>query len=154
MRGPECRCCLHPLSACRCNNVTGYSPPVCTCIFNDNTWGKHASTCPMNPTTPLPETTGVKYDQDKPRMDLLVVDCPRALREVASVLGYGASKYSEDNWLRVPDASKRYMAAALRHLTAHTSGEKLDPESGYSHLAHFASCALFILELEMRKDAS
>ena len=126
----------------------------CTCAHIDAHWGTHDKGCPQHPDTPLPETTGVKYDKDKPRMDLLVLDCPRALREVSAVLGYGAKKYSEDNWLRVPDASKRYMAAALRHLTAHTSGEKLDPESGYSHLGHFASCALFILELEMRKDAS
>ncbi|AZF94062.1 hypothetical protein HOU71_gp20 [Pectobacterium phage Clickz] len=121
----------------------------CTCDICTPVWGIHAHDCPMNPMSELP--TGVKYDQDKPRMDLLVLDCPRALREVSAVMGYGAKKYSEDNWLRVPDASKRYMAAALRHLTAHTSGEELDPESGYSHLAHFASCALFILELEMRK---
>lgn len=123
-----------------------------TCSWCYGALGNHTHNCPQNPNTPLPEPTGVKYDQDKPRMDLLVLDCPRALREVSAVLGYGASKYSEDNWLRVPDASKRYMAAALRHLTAHTSGEELDPESGHSHLAHFASCALFILELEMRKN--
>lgn len=122
-----------------------------TCSCFHGAWGNHAQDCPQNPNTTLPETTGVKYDQDKPRMDLLVLDCPRALREVSAVLGYGAKKYSEDNWLRVPDASKRYMAAALRHLTAHTSGEELDPDSGHSHLAHFASCALFILELELRK---
>ena len=126
----------------------------CTCGSTTPLSSTHARGCYYHPDTSLPETTGVKYDQDKPRMDLLVLDCPRALREVSAVLGYGAKKYSEDNWLRVPDASKRYMAAALRHLTAHTSGEKLDPESGYSHLGHFASCALFILELEMRKDAS
>lgn len=119
--------------------------PYCMGLYS------HTFDCPNNPNRALPESTGVKYDQDKPRMDLLVLDCPRALREVSAVLGYGAKKYSEDNWLRVPDASKRYMAAALRHLTAHTSGEELDPESGMKHLAHFASCALFILELEMRK---
>jgi hypothetical protein len=38
---------------------------------------------------------GVKYDAGKPMMRLVP---PRALRETAKVLTFGASKYSPENW--------------------------------------------------------
>lgn len=98
-----------------------------------------------------PISKGVKYDNDKPRMDLLVSEVPVALESVAKALTLGAEKYPPNNWQRVPDGSSRYTAALLRHLTAYGKGEKVDPESGLSHLAHVATNALFILELENKK---
>lgn len=99
------------------------------------------------PMLPTP-SQGVKYDNDKPRMDLLVSEVPVALESVAKALTLGAEKYPPNNWQRVPDGSSRYTAALLRHLTAYHKGEKVDPESGLSHLAHVATNAMFILELE------
>ena len=96
---------------------------------------------------------GMKYDSGKPRMDLLLAGCPQALEQVSSILTFGAEKYAEHSWQTVPNGDSRYLAALLRHLTAHAKGEKNDPESGMSHLAHTACNALFILELEMRKNA-
>lgn len=94
---------------------------------------------------------GMKYDGDKPRMDLLVSGCPNALEAVGTVLTFGASKYAAHSWQTVPNGDERYLAALIRHLTAIGKGEQADPESGLSHLAHVACNALFILELECRK---
>lgn len=70
-----------------------------------------------------------------------------ALRDVALVLDFGAKKYGEDNWRKVPDARKRYFAAAHRHLVTWWLGETHDPETGLPHLAHAACCVLFLLAL-------
>jgi hypothetical protein len=84
-----------------------------------------------------------KKDQDKPRYDLIPF---HALDEVVQVLTYGAKKYSPDNWRTIPDRDTRYLAASLRHITAHARGELVDPESGMSHLAHAVCCLLFMME--------
>lgn len=97
---------------------------------------------------------GMKYDGGKPRMDLLLSGCPNALEQVSAILTFGAQKYAAHSWQTVSQGEERYLAALLRHLTAHGKGEVNDLESGMSHLAHAACNALFILELEMRKDAS
>lgn len=94
--------------------------------------------------------TGMKFDGDKPRMDLLVDGCPNALELVAKVLTFGAQKYADHSWQGVEAGASRYKAALVRHLTAHAKGELHDPESGLPHLAHAACNALFILELEAR----
>lgn len=91
------------------------------------------------------DMVGRKADSDKPRMDLIP---PKAEKLLAEVLSYGAQKYAPNNWKHVPDAHDRYIAAAMRHINSHRSGEEIDPESGLPHLAH-AMCSLaFILELE------
>ncbi|QHJ80485.1 MAG: hypothetical protein [Bacteriophage sp.] len=97
---------------------------------------------------------GMKYDGDKPRMDLLLSGCPNALEQVSQILTFGAQKYAAHSWQTVPQGEDRYLAALLRHLTAHGKGEVNDPESGMSHLAHAACNALFILELEARKSGN
>lgn len=96
---------------------------------------------------------GMKYDGGKPRMDLLLSGCPNALEQVSQILTFGAQKYAAHSWQTVPQGEDRYLAALLRHLTAHGKGEVNDPESGMSHLAHAACNALFILELEARNAA-
>ena len=90
--------------------------------------------------------TGLKFDSEKPRMDLLP---PKAISEVAKVLGFGAEKYGPENWRLLENLQDRYTAGALRHIFAHMDGEKDDPESGTSHLAHALCCLLFKLEIEL-----
>lgn len=91
------------------------------------------------------ESAGKKHDAGKPRWDLYLWDAAEA--EVR-VLMHGASKYgSDDNWRLVPDARRRYFAAALRHLLAWWGGEEKDAETGESHLAHLRCCAGFLMEL-------
>lgn len=96
----------------------------------------------------MPETE-VKQDKGKLRLDLLPWD---ALDEVGKVLTYGVIKYPnpEENWREnsKPEDIKRYKAALLRHYSAMSQGELVDPESGLAHMAHIATNALFIIALE------
>jgi len=89
--------------------------------------------------------TFTKYDADKPAADLIP---PRAILSVSEALGYGARKYSANNWIYSPRV-RRYLGAALRHVFAYMKGEDLDPESGLPHLAHAAASVLFQLELDL-----
>lgn len=88
--------------------------------------------------------TGAKYDQDKPRMDLIP---PHAELLLAQVLTFGAEKYAPNNWRNVEDPERRYLAAAMRHINAHRQGELMDSESGLPHLAHAMCCLAFVLEV-------
>jgi len=87
---------------------------------------------------------GVKYDNQKPRMDLIP---PEAMNELATILTYGAGKYADHNWRKGLHYSRVY-AAALRHLLAFWSGENLDPESGLSHLSHALCNVAFLVTYE------
>lgn len=91
---------------------------------------------------------GIKHDQDKPHMNLLLQEVPNALVEVAKALRMGEEKYGRGNWRVVENKEDRYLAALMRHLVAIHQGEKNDPESGLSHLAHVAVNALFLLDSE------
>ena len=104
----------------------------------------------MNTTDKLElKTHGVKYDSEKPRMDLLQLEVEK---ELAKVLTYGLKKYPNlDNWKNVNNAESRYFAALLRHLTAWQSGEELDAESGLSHLAHAGTCLHFMIYFDLQK---
>jgi len=93
---------------------------------------------------------GRKDDADKPRWDLLPW---AAVRDVVCVLTYGATKYDDENWKHVPDGRRRYFAAAQRHLLAWWEGERLDPETGYPHLAHAACCLLFLAALDLKGES-
>lgn len=89
---------------------------------------------------------GVKYDEGKPRMDLIP---PEMLEALGDVLGHGAEKYSERNWENGMDWGRPY-AACIRHLNSWWSGEDVDPESGRSHLHHAACCIAFLIAFEQR----
>ena len=96
-----------------------------------------------------PSATGVKFDTDKPRMDLLD---PLALEGLAKVLTFGANKYASHNW-RGGISYSRLIAAALRHLLAFNRGEDLDSESNLSHIDHAACCLMFLSNMiQTRKD--
>lgn len=51
----------------------------------------------------------------------------------------------DENWKHVRPFRKRYLGALLRHVTAWAEGERNDPESGKSHLAHAGCCLLFLM---------
>jgi Domain of unknown function (DUF5664) len=91
---------------------------------------------------PSPITGGTKYDAGKPPMSLI----PRSAHMAeAEVLAFGAKKYSAHNW-RDGFKWSRLIDAAMRHLTAFSDGEDLDPETGLSHVAHLRCCTGFLLE--------
>ena len=83
---------------------------------------------------------GVKFDQDKARMDLLD---PYALEQLALVLTFGAKKYAPNNWRRGLKVS-RIIAASVRHLFAIMKGEDIDPETGLLHSAHCMCNMMFL----------
>lgn len=84
--------------------------------------------------------TGLKYDQDKSRVDLLD---PEFLEGVGNVLKYGADKYAAHNW-RGGIKFSRILGALLRHTFALLRGEDCDPESGLPHIHHVGCCAMFL----------
>lgn len=91
---------------------------------------------------------GLKFDDQKPRMDLLD---SYAIEQLARVLTFGAQKYASHNW-RKGISKGRLLAAALRHLFAYLRGEDHDLESGLSHVAHAMCCCMFLLGLEHKPE--
>ena len=87
---------------------------------------------------------GIKYDDGKPRLDLLD---RYALEQMGHVLGFGADKYAEENW-RDEIPFRKIIGSAMRHLMAFSGGEDTDPESGLPHAAHLACCAMFLIWLQ------
>jgi hypothetical protein len=94
---------------------------------------------------------GRKDDSEKNRLDLLTF---AAIEEIGRVLTFGAKKYDDDNWKKVPNLRRRYLAAGLRHVFAWARGQRNDPETGFHHLAHGACCFLFVLETELGEDTT
>ena len=84
--------------------------------------------------------SGVKFDQDKPKMDLLD---PLALEGLTKVLTFGAHKYAAHNW-RGGLSYCRLLAALFRHGFAILRGEDNDPESGLPHIDHLGCCWMFL----------
>ena len=78
-----------------------------------------------------PNTGGEKGVKDD-RQDLIP---SHPIGELGRVYGYGAKKYTPDNWRK--GYNWRWSAGALlRHFHAWNRGETLDPETGLHHLAH------------------
>ena len=89
---------------------------------------------------------GIKFDGMKARYDLVP---PFIENEVAKVLEVGARKYAPDNWKKVPDGKRRYLAALGRHINAYRRGEIFDKDDGLHHMAHAICCAMFLGEADM-----
>ena len=90
----------------------------------------------------------MKYDEDKPRYDLLP---PIAINELAKVLTFGAEKYEAESWRTLENGERRYTAALLRHTFAMLGGELYDPESGLLHSSHIMTDAAFIVEFQSKR---
>lgn len=90
---------------------------------------------------------GIKHDSDKLRWDLLPID---EIEDIVKILTFGARKYGEYNWQQVTPPT-RYQAAMMRHYAAWVKGEKLDPETGVSHLIHCAVNVIFLAHLDKKE---
>ena len=105
------------------------------------------------PDTVYEQELGAKFDQGKPRVDILAKGCPRALLAVGEALGYGAKKYNESpdnlNFLQVEDGFNRYSRAMMGHFLEE-SINPVDEDSGLDHIVLTAVNALFRLELYLR----
>lgn len=86
------------------------------------------------------QSSGVKFDAGKPRVDLLD---PLALEGIARVLAFGAVKYAAHNW-RGGISYSRLIGGLLRHTFAILRGENTDPESGLPHVDHLGCCWMFL----------
>lgn len=88
-----------------------------------------------------------KKDEGKNRLDLVY---PILIEQVGRVRTFAVtSKYGDpENWKTIDNLIPRYTAAAMRHFEAWRSGEKIDKESGLSHLAHCACNIMFLMEWE------
>ena len=71
------------------------------------------------------------------------------IQGIATVLAFGAHKYSAGNWALGMDWS-RPIDALDRHWTEWKGGEKVDAETGYSHLWHAGCCLMFLVAYEAR----
>jgi len=84
----------------------------------------------------------IKYDDNKPRFDLIPV---KPLYELAEIYTMGAKKYKPNNW-RKGISWGRIFAAIMRHLWAFWLGQNNDKESKKSHLAHAAWGCFTLIE--------
>ncbi|MDZ4378781.1 MAG: dATP/dGTP diphosphohydrolase domain-containing protein [Xanthomonadaceae bacterium] len=107
----------------------------------------------VDPLGKAPHEAGAKLDAGKARLGLVLCGFARALQAVGEVGTYGASKYTDHGWVKVPDGEQRYTDALLRHLMREAIGEDRDPETGLLHAAHTAWNALARLDLALRKMA-
>ena len=90
-----------------------------------------------------------KKDHGKRMWDLLPW---QPVKQIVEIMTFGAEKYGPNTWQGIEDGKNRYFAAMMRHIMAWWEGEKIDPESGKSHLSHAACCLLFLMWLEREKD--
>lgn len=88
-------------------------------------------------------TTALKFDDGKPRTDLLPAD---ALLGAATAFGYGSKKYADWNYLNGLPWGKA-LGAALRHLFAWALGEDIDDGPKGSGLPHIDLAAAEVLML-------
>ena len=131
----------------------------------DDPWGTHwdvlkksADSCTYSVTTgtvgPSPEsgsrTMADRFNNGKPDL-VYLLDFPEAIRELAEVAEYGASKYSRHNWKR--GLKVRSVASSLlRHLAAYIDGEDVDEESGLPHTGAIVWNGMVLAEMSKRFD--
>lgn len=92
--------------------------------------------------------TGIKYDGDKPRFDLIPV---LPLTELAKIYAVGAKKYSDRNWEKGLNYNRLYRAA-IGHLVEFWNGNDTNIEYNTEviHLAQAAFNVFALLEFYLR----
>ena len=90
---------------------------------------------------------GMKYDDGKPNLSLVLGGFYQALLDVGYIGTFGAKKYTPNGWKEVDNAQERYESALLRHTLAAVGGNPYDSETGHLHLAHAAWNALALTQI-------
>lgn len=83
----------------------------------------------------------------KPRPELLP---PKAILAAAEVMALNEGKHPNAPW-KTNYSTEDHVGALLRHCLKWLGGEKVDPETGKSHLIHAACRSLMASEVEMRE---
>lgn len=93
-----------------------------------------------------------KFDGKKNRLELIQ---PDFIEGLGRILSFGAEKYDTNNWMLAnsDEDQERIQGALLRHIFAYMKGEKIDQETGESHLYH-ATCNLMFLDYFDRNESS
>lgn len=90
--------------------------------------------------------TAVKFDQNKPRTDLIP---PEAILGLADLYAMGARKYADRNWEKGMSYT-RLLGALVRHAMAYLSGENYATDDKQHHMLSVAWCALAIFTFDCR----
>lgn len=94
---------------------------------------------------------GLKFDNGKPRLDLVP---PEIIEAIGAVRTYGVQKYGKEYSYRQVEP-KRYRAALMRHICAWLKNPMgLDEESGLPHLWHMACNVAFLIELDGKEQGN
>lgn len=89
--------------------------------------------------------SGARFNSTKTKWSLMPL---HLLKEVVDVWEYGAVKYAAWNWAKGMPWSVPY-ECILRHLFRwYWHGERNDPESGKSHLAHIICNVMMLMHYE------
>jgi hypothetical protein len=83
-----------------------------------------------------------KYDKGKIRWDLLPW---RETEQVVKAFQHGADKYADWDWVGIKNKRSRYFSACMRHMMEWMKGNKVDNESGVSHLGHAIACLMILM---------
>ena len=97
--------------------------------------------------TPATPNTGLRYDDGKPRFDLIP---PEAVIALAAHYERGARKYADRNWEKGMAWGKCF-ASMQRHAWAWSNGEDIDAETDTHHMIAVAWNALALYTYAMRK---
>ena len=78
-----------------------------------------------------------KDDCEKNRLELID---PEFIMGLGRIMTFGAKKYAADNWKLgdSKESQERIKGALLRHIMLYLNGDKIDHETGESHLYHVA----------------
>jgi hypothetical protein len=80
-----------------------------------------------------------------------ILDFPIAMEAFCRVKELGMAKYDRDNWKLGGKPDAEYLAACLRHMMAHASGELYASDSGCLHLAHAMWNLAALIELNVKE---
>lgn len=85
----------------------------------------------------------LKNDLGKIRLELIE---PEFIEGIGKIVTFGANKYAAHNWKNAKDEEsiERIKGALLRHTLNYLKNEKIDLETGESHLYHIACNLMFL----------
>lgn len=102
--------------------------------------------CKTEKPAPKVPAIATKHDEGKPRPELIP---PEVITALSTILSYGAEKYDARNWEKGMSWN-RVFGSLMRHMWAWFGKEKVDPETGKSHLWHAACNIAFLIAYESR----